>query len=70
MYGSNCKVDGYNVKPQKWYCPNCSELIIAYNDSSGKAKKRCCRCGVAMVKYQKTRHVNVIEVVDPEHTRA
>ena len=50
------KVDGYNVKPQKWYCPNCSELIIAYNDSSGK--------------YQKTRHVDVIEVVEPEHYRA
>ena len=70
MYDSDCKVGGYNVKPQKWYCPNCSELIIAYNDSSGKAKKRCCQCGVAMVKYQKTRHVNVIEAVEPEHYRA
>ena len=64
------KTAGYNVDAQKWFCPNCAALIIAYPDSQGKARKRCCNCGAAMTKYKKKRGTNVIEVTEPERCRA
>ena len=64
------KIGGYDIRPQKWFCPNCSELIVAYPDASGKARKRCCNCGAAMTRYKKKRGTNVIEVTEPERYRA
>ena len=63
------KTAGYDIQPQKWFCPNCSALIIAYPDENGKARKRCCECGAAMTKYKKKRGINIIEIREPERWR-
>lgn len=70
MYDEVFKTTKFNIEPQRWFCPNCSELIIAYQDENGKAKKRCRNCGAAMTRYKKKRGTNIIEITEPERYRA
>lgn len=59
------KHEGYTVDIQRWYCPNCAELITAYTSSDGSAKARCKKCGVLMTKKSINRRNDVIELVMP-----
>lgn len=66
MYGSNRKNGGYDVHPQKWYCPNCSELLTGYQDSDGKTRAKCPQCKTQSIKYRASRRIDIIEVRIPE----
>ena len=59
------KQKGYTAEIQRWYCPNCAELITAYTSSDGSAKARCKKCGVLMTKKSINRRNDVIELVMP-----
>lgn len=65
MHESRKQDEGYTVDIQRWYCPNCAELITAYTSSDGSAKARCKKCGVLMTKTRINRRNDVIELVMP-----
>lgn len=70
MYDNSAyKTGGYETSPQRWFCPNCSALIISYVGNDGKVRKRCCNCGAAMTMYKKKRGTNIIEITGPERCR-
>lgn len=59
------KQEGSTADIQRWYCPNCAELIIAYTSSDESAKARCKKCGLLMKKRKINRRNDVIELVMP-----
>ncbi|MBP3792404.1 MAG: hypothetical protein ILA24_00005 [Ruminococcus sp.] len=69
MYGNDneqYKMCGYNLKVQRWYCPNCSALLEGYEDSSGRTRIKCPRCGTVMTKYRQSRQFDILELRVPE----
>ncbi len=52
----------YDIKQQKWYCPNCAALLIGYSDSDGKVRIKCPKCKAWTVKYRENRSVDIIEI--------
>lgn len=64
MYDNDVyKTTRYRVKSQKWYCPNCAELIVADENSKKTAKAQCQNCGAVITKIRHSRHHHVIDIV-------
>ena len=59
------KTTRYRLKIQKWYCPNCGALLQGEENSEGKTKVKCSRCGTHMTKYRANRQHDVIEMRIP-----
>lgn len=49
---------------QRWFCPNCAELVETIEDS-GVAKVRCRKCGLLMTKTHINRRKEMLELVIP-----
>ena len=68
MYGNDeYKMAEYSLRPQRWYCPNCSALLEGYEDPNGKTRIKCPRCGTSMTKYRRSRQYDIIEMRIPEN---
>lgn len=63
------KKEGFDATQDKWFCPNCAELVFGYKDENGQTKVRCPKCGTAMTKYKKSRTTITIEVRAPKYYR-
>lgn len=57
------KTTRYKLKIQKWYCPNCSELIESYEDENKVSETVCPKCGAVIKKIRHSRHHQVIDIV-------
>jgi len=47
------------------FCPNCGHLNIGYKNKDGKIKYHCKRCDTSIVRTQKSRRKEFIEIFAP-----
>ena len=45
------------------YCPNCGTLSVGYKDAEGKCHFQCERCSVVMIRSNKSRRQDLIEII-------
>lgn len=49
---------------QRWYCPNCGEIAAGYPNKSNVTKVECKCCHITMLRKQKGRRHNIIEIFE------
>ncbi len=52
-------------RPQKMYCPNCSQAVTGYEGKNGVIKMSCGRCGTALVRKPMGRRHDRIDIYAP-----
>lgn len=57
---------GMNVfaRLQRWHCPNCGEIAAGYHNKSNITRVECKRCHITMLRKQKGRHHDIIEIFE------
>ena len=53
-------------RPLSWHCSNCGTLVTAYQNSKGEFKVACPNCRAVMVRIQKGRRRDTIELYAPK----
>lgn len=56
-------MERYNFR--RWFCPNCSELIVVSDGEDNKVSARCRKCGVLMIKTHLNHRHDIIELRMP-----
>ena len=51
-----------NSKAFKWFCPNCGALVVGCMNSNGEIRVKCRRCNLEMVRKEKGRRHDVINM--------
>lgn len=53
-------------RPFSWYCPNCGEISIGYQNASGTIKVECSRCHAVMVRKVMGRRHDRVDIYAPK----